>query len=45
MLVKDLKDKGRLSNYEKGINVVSWNTVWEENVQDVKKVRLIDYYS
>ena len=45
MLVKDLKDKGRLSNYEKGINVVSWNTVWEENVQDVKKVRLIDYYN
>ena len=45
MLVKDLKDKGRLSNYDKGINVVSWNTVWEENVQDVKKVRLIDYYN
>ena len=45
MLVKDLKDKGRLSNYDKGINVISWNTVWEENVQDVKKVRLIDYYN
>ena len=45
MLVKDLKDKGRLSNYDKGINVVSWNTVWEEDVQDVKKVRLIDYYN
>lgn len=45
MLVKDLKDKGRLSDYDKGINVVSWNTVWEKDVQDVKKVRLIDYYN
>lgn len=45
MLVKDLKDKGRLSNYDKGINVISWNTVWEKDVQDVKKVRLIDYYN